>query len=83
MSSQDREALIQLIDRYLAGERSRPVVSEIEGIVIQSFQDANWYDEVGEALALYAPAETGAQYLDDSDLEPILRRLRDGLGGHS
>jgi hypothetical protein len=76
------DALIHLIDRYLSGEHSRELVSEIEGIVIESFQHALWYDDVGEALALYSPGQE-LPYLDDNDLEPILRRLRAALGGHS
>ena len=82
MSSGADAELIHLIDRYLSGEHSGRLVSEIEGIVIESFQNAEWYDDVGEALALYAPGQ-GQPYLDDNDLKPILRRLRTGLGGHS
>jgi len=66
----DQDVLIELIDRYLSGEHSRQLVGEIEGIVIQSFQDADWYDQVGTALALYSPADHDAH---DVELEQILR----------
>jgi hypothetical protein len=75
----DQDVLIELIDRYLSGEHSRQLVSEIEGIVIQSFQDADWYDEVGTALALYSPGDHDAHYVDGAELEQILRRLRSQL----
>jgi hypothetical protein len=74
--STDQAVLIELIDRYLSGEHSRQLVGQIEGIVIQSFQDADWYDEVGTALALYSPADQDPQYVDDGELELLLRRLR-------
>ena len=60
MASDNRATLVELIDRYWSGDHSRLLVSEIEGIVVQSFQDADWYDEVGEALALYAPRPAAA-----------------------
>jgi len=72
-----------MIDRFLAGDHSRALVNEIEGVVIQSFQSADWYDDVGTALALYAPAERSGEYVHTAELEPILRRLRDQLKGHS
>jgi hypothetical protein len=74
--STDHAALVELIDRYLSGERSRQLVGEIEGIVLQSFQDADWSDEVGTALALYSPADRDVHYVDDAKLEQILRMLR-------
>src|SRR5436190_1850499 len=54
-------ALTEMIDRFLAGDHSRDFAKQIEGLVVQSFQDAEWYDEVGLALALYAPAERGSE----------------------
>jgi len=75
-SPTDRAELVELVDRYLSGEHSRRLVGEIEGIVLQSFHDADWSDEVGAALALYSPADHGTQYLDDAELEVILRGLR-------
>jgi hypothetical protein len=77
--STDRAALIELIDLYLSGEHSRHLVGEIEGIILRSFQDTDWSDEVGTALALYSPAERDAQYVDDGELQQILRRLRSRL----
>jgi hypothetical protein len=79
MASDNRATLVELIDRYLSGDHSRLLVSEIEGIVVQSFQNADWYDEVGEALALYAPGQPQPS-VDDSELDPILRRVRVALG---
>jgi hypothetical protein len=77
--STDQAVLIELIDRYLSGEHSRQLVGAIEGIVIQSFQDADWYDEVGTALALYSPTDHNAHYVEDDELEQILRRVRSRL----
>jgi hypothetical protein len=77
--STDQAALIELLDRYLSGDHSRQLVGAIEGIIIESFQDADWYDEVGTALALYSPADHDAHYVDDDELEQILRRLRSRL----
>jgi hypothetical protein len=74
--SADHAILVDLIDRYLSGERSRHLVVEIEGIVLESFQDADWSDEVGYALALYSPADRDAQYVDDGEMEQVLRGLR-------
>jgi hypothetical protein len=75
-SPTDRAELAEFVDRYLSGEHSRQLVSEIEGMVLQSFQDADWSDEVGTALALYSPADHDAQYVNDAQLEVILRGLR-------
>jgi hypothetical protein len=77
--STDQAALIELLDRYLSGDHSRQLVGAIEGIIIESFQDADWYDEVGTALALYSPADHDVHYVDGDELEQILRRLRSRL----
>ena len=78
-SPQDR-ILLTLVERYLAGDRSPQVLGEIEGVVVQSFQEAEWYDEVSEALSLYAPGELRPPYTDDGDIEDVLFRLRQLLG---
>jgi hypothetical protein len=75
-SPTDRAELVELVDRYLSGEHSRQLVGDIEGIVLQSFQNADWSDEVGTALALYSPADPDTEYLNDAQLEVILRALR-------
>jgi hypothetical protein len=72
--------LLKVIDRFLSGDHSRRLADEIEGIVIERYKDADCYDEVGTALALYAPGERGGPYVDASELEVTLRRLRDRLG---
>jgi hypothetical protein len=79
----EQAALVQMIDRFLSGDHSRALVNEIEGVVTQSFQSADWYDDVGTALALYAPAERSGEYVLAAEPERILRRLRDQLKEHS
>ena len=80
MSSDKQTDLVKLIDQFLSGDHSRRLASEIEGVVVQRYQNADWCDEVGTALALYAPGERGAHYVDESELEATLRRLRGRLG---
>ena len=80
VSSDKQTDLVRLIDQFLSGDHSRRLASEIEGVVVQEYQDADWYDEVGTALASYAPGERGAHYVDEAGLEATLRRLRDQLG---
>jgi hypothetical protein len=77
-SPADHAELVELLDRYLSGEHSRQLVGEIEGIVLQSFQDADWSDEVGTSLALYSPADYETQYVDDPELEGIFKDCAPG-----
>jgi hypothetical protein len=72
----DLARLRLLLDRFVSGEeRSLALAKEIEGIVATRFPDAEWFEEVELALAMYNPAG-GEQYLDDEALTRVLRSLR-------
>lgn len=79
MSALLRTELRQMLTAYLDGRRDKAFVSEIEGLVIEGFQDEAWFDEVSEDLALFVPGG-GTYYLDEAALAVALRKLLDRLG---
>jgi hypothetical protein len=76
--------LRQMLSAYLDGRQNKAFVSEIEGLVIEGFQDEAWFDEVSEDLALFLPG--GGTYSLDEEalavtLRTLLKRLGDAGGG--
>lgn len=60
------EELLTLIERFVSGEdRSLAVSGEIEGLVLEFFPDAPWFDEVSAALAQYSPVGGRNYYTGD------------------
>jgi hypothetical protein len=56
MSRRDVLDLLRLVERFVdGGEQTKSVAAEIEGLVIECFQDEPWFDDVSEALALFVP----------------------------
>ncbi len=83
MSRRDAADLLRLIERFVdGGERTKSVAAEIEGLVIECFQDEPWFDEVSEALALFVPGGS-TPYLDESalahELVPVAAELTSSL----
>jgi hypothetical protein len=83
MNRRDVVDLLGLIERFVDGdEQTKPVAAEIEGLVIECFQDEPWFDDVSEALALFVPGGS-TPYLDESalagQLAPIAGELRTAL----
>jgi hypothetical protein len=75
--------LLHLIERFVdGGEQTKSIAAEIEGLVIECFQEEAWFDEVSEALALFVPGGS-MPYLDESglasQLAPIAVELRTAL----
>ena len=72
--------LQRLIDMFLrCGRQDKDFVAEIEGLIIEGFQDEEWFDEVSEELSLFVPGG-GTYYIDEADLARVLRRLSILLG---
>ena len=73
-----------MLSAYLDGRQDKAFVSQIEGLVIEGFQDEAWFDEVSEDLALFVPGG-GTYYLDEEalavTLRTLLKRLADASGG--
>lgn len=74
-----------MIQRFVdGGERTKSMAAEIEGLVIECFQDEPWFEETSEALALFVPGGT-RPYLDESalarELAPIAAELAAALQG--
>lgn len=67
--------LLKLIDDFLE-ERCQSMnhVSEIEGLIIERFQDSRWFDDVSEQLSLFLPGGTG-YYVDEKQLVRTLSQL--------
>lgn len=77
--------LLHLIERFVdRGEQTKAVAADIEGLVIECFQEEAWFDELSEALALFVPGSS-KPYLDESalthQLGPIAVELRTTLQG--
>ena len=70
-------ALAEQLDAYLAGGRSRTRVAEIEGALasVEPPGTADWYEDLEEAVALFAPGE-GPEYVTEESLEWIVRYAR-------
>ncbi|MGB6059373.1 MAG: hypothetical protein WBF71_14035 [Microthrixaceae bacterium] len=85
MNRRDVQPLLELVQRFLDGERSKAMAADIEGLVIECFPDEPWFEEASEALALFAPGGS-APYLDESGLArelsfvvaELTTELRDG-----
>jgi hypothetical protein len=83
----DAADLLKLIDCFIAGpDRSRQLADEIEGIVIQCFQEATWFDDVSTALAQFSPGGD-EHYFDEqalmTELVPVAELLRESLAEES
>jgi hypothetical protein len=75
--------LLELIERFVdGGEPTKSVAAEIEGLVIECFQEEEWFEEASEALALFVPGGS-SPYLDETaltrELAPIAVELRKSL----
>ncbi len=83
MTRRDVVDLLHLIERFVdGGEQTKAIAAEIEGLVIECFQEEAWFDEVSEALALFVPGGS-TPYLDESglagQLAPVAVELRAAL----
>jgi hypothetical protein len=64
----DTGPLLAAIRRFVEGiDRSPAGAAIIEGLIIESFQEAPWFDEVSEALALFVPGSS-LPYVDEARL---------------
>lgn len=88
VNRRDARELSELIQRFLDGEQTEAVAPDIEGLVIECFQDEPWFEEASEALALFAPGGS-TPYLDEAGLArelalvaaELTAALRDGRDG--
>lgn len=83
MTKRDIEDLLELIDSFLSGQnRSQGIAADIEGLVLECFPDEPWSDDVGLALAQYAPGG-GRHYFDEdalaAELRPVALALKAAL----
>lgn len=78
MNHRDVEDLLRLPERFVDGERTKPVADEIEGLIVNCFQDEPWFDDTSYALALFVPGGT-TPYIDQSGLARELAHLAAGL----
>lgn len=68
MNRRDAQDLLAMIERFVdCGERTKSLAAEIEGLVIECFQDESWFDDASEALALFVPGGS-TPYLDEAGL---------------
>ncbi len=89
MNQRDSQDLVELIDRFICGDGLlKALAADIEGIVVECFQDEPWFDEASEALAMFVPSGT-TPYVDERSLSATLRfvakdvRSRSLAGGSS
>lgn len=85
MNRRDARDLLELIERFVdGGERTKSVAADIEGVVIECFQGAPWFEDVSEALALFVPGGSNP-YLDEAalarELAPVAAVLTNQLHG--
>ncbi len=83
MIRSDADELLRLLEQFIGGaDRSRRLVDEIEGIVIECFQDESWFEDVSTSLAQYVPGG-GEHYFDEkalaAELKPVVKVLEDFL----
>lgn len=68
MNRRDAQDLLELIEQFVdRGDRTKSVAAEIEGLVVECFQDEPWFDEASEALALFVPGGS-RPYIDEDQL---------------
>jgi hypothetical protein len=66
MNKESVEKLRGLIDRFLTDEdHSLALANEIEGLIIEHFSEANFYDNLLLSLSLYQPG--GGEHLDNEE----------------
>lgn len=75
LAAELRRMLTEYID---FGRRQKAFVSEIEGLVIEGFQEEPWFEAISEDLSLFVPGG-GDYYLDEEALAVTLIRLREIL----
>jgi len=74
MTSADEQRLVNLVDRFLSGaDRSKALAAEIEGLLLEEFEDTELFEELIEPLSLYGSQE-GPQYWTADELAELLRR---------
>ncbi|MCZ7627612.1 MAG: hypothetical protein M5U19_00205 [Microthrixaceae bacterium] len=68
MTRRDVQDLLELIRRFVDGsDRTKSVAADIEGLVIECFQDEAWFEELSESLALFVPGGS-TPYIDEDQL---------------
>lgn len=68
-----------MIMKFIDGcRRDKSSVDEIEGFIIEHFQDEWWFDDISEALALFVPGG-GEFYIGEDELVLRLRDLQNAL----
>jgi hypothetical protein len=86
MNRRDVQDLLRLIQRFVDGERIKPLADEIEGQVIECFQEEPWFEETSETLALFVPGGT-TPYVDEEglawELAYLAAQLKAGRGEQS
>jgi hypothetical protein len=83
MTRRDVQDLLELIRRFVDGsDRTKSVAADIEGLVIECFQDEPWFEEASEALALFVPGGS-TPYIDEDqlarELAPVAEMLATSL----
>ena len=83
MNRRDVLDLLEMIRRYIdEGERTKVLAAEIEGLVLECFQDEPWFDDLSEALALFVPGGS-SPYIDETalarELAPVEAELNRSL----
>jgi hypothetical protein len=74
-----QEELLALIDKFISGEnRSLQLAGQIEGLVLEFFSDAPWFDDLSLSLAQYSPG-SGRNYLNDKDLAQELATVAEAI----
>lgn len=74
MNRSDAQDLHELIQRFLDGGRTKAVAADIEGLVIECFQNEPWFEEASEALSLFA-LRGSTPYVDEYGLARELSML--------
>lgn len=73
------ERFLEVAHRILDGDDSIDAANELEGVVLNDYPGDDRFDELGEALALYAPGQ-GLPYSDAETLRLCIRSTIASLG---
>lgn len=67
------ERFLAAAQRLLDGDDSIHAANELEGVVLDDYPGDDRFDELGEALALYAPGQ-GSPYTDAEQVRLVIRQ---------
>ena len=74
------ERLLAAAQRVLDGDDSANAVSALEGVLLDDYPGDERFEELAEALALYAPG-MGSPYIGRTEVRDMIRRALDALNG--